>query len=144
MAKEKATLELPEELILKRKKKNPFTFAGQNGSKVLVYPGVNRYTVKKDIEVILTHHAYPALIESGTHEEMAEIPKKPGNNTNVFTAMSAEKAINLVKETMSIAALEQMQSDEAAHKNRKTVIGVIEDQIKLLEDPSNSDLTDNE
>lgn len=135
-----AEKKLPKELILKRNKLNLLTIGSNIGDHVRVFPGVNRYTKKEDIETIITNPQHKRFLDSKVHEILSDVPEDKGTDTDVFTSMNVEEAKDVIVNTYSIAALEQMRADETNKKNRSSVLNAIEAQIDRVKNPSDEDL----
>lgn len=139
MSKEKK--EYPKQLILERKGNRLFHFTKPNCKPVKVFPGVNVYNDSEEISQIMDHHAYKGLIESDAHKVHSELPGgKKKKNTKVFSAMPVNQAKDLISKTYSKAALEALRNEEMSGQDRKSVVNAIEDQIKMVENPSEQDL----
>lgn len=95
---------------------------------VRLVPGVNNLSAadskKYADEAQLPLNKY--LID---HGEIAVV--SPGN----ISSVSPEKAVQLVNDTFDLGLLDQFIKDEAAGKNRKTVIDAINTQIDSIKNP---------
>lgn len=135
------TKELPKQLIIERKGTRLFHFPKANCKPVKVYPGVNIYDDAEEIEQMMKHHAFDGLIESGAHTILNQVKGVKDVETKVFSAMTVPQCKKIVSNTLSIAALEGLRAQEMARDDRKSVKNVIEDQIKMLKNPSKDDLS---
>lgn len=126
----------PKQLILERKGARLFRFTKSDGKPVKVFPGVNIYDDAQEIKQIMDHHAYSGLIESGAHKILNKTPGNKSVNTKVFSAMTVEQCKEIISKTYSIPACENLQAQEMNGKDRKQVISAIQDQIKILKNPS--------
>lgn len=133
--------ELPKQLILKRKGTRLFHFPKPNAKPVKVYPGVNIFDDPKDIKQIMEHHAFQGLIEAGAHTILNQMPGAKTIKTKVFSAMTVPQCKKIISDTLSIPALEGLRAQEMARDDRKGVKNAIEDQIRMLKNPSNDDLS---
>jgi len=133
--------ELPKQLILERAGERLFHFTKSDCAPVKVFPGVNVYSKPEDIEQIMGHHIYQSLIDSGAHKILNQVKGAKDVKTKVFTAMSIPQCKAIISNMLSIAALEDLRGQEMAKDDRKSVQSAIEDQIKMLKNPSNKDLT---
>ena len=87
---------------------------------VKVIPGANEIN-SKDLKKFTCHPLIKPLIESGE----IVLPESP----NSLAGLSAEDAIELVKDTFSIEYLEKFKEGES----RKTVLSAIDEQLKTLQ-----------
>lgn len=133
---------LPKEMLIKRHKVNILTLCLKGDKKLMLFPNVNRVTDPEIIELLHNdkyNHGWKAQLENKACELLSGKEEgAPTKNTTVFTAMTAEQAIKLVRETLSIPALEQMSIDEQGKKDRKTVQDAIADQIKFIKSEDQS------
>lgn len=140
---EQKTKELPKELLVKRSKLNLLTLPLCHKVAAQFFPGVNRITDPEVIQYLHDkkyNHGWLAQLESGALEILSgPAEKEPEVKTFVFTAMNASQAIEVVRGTFSIAALEKMSIDEQSSKDRKTVQDAIKDQIKTVETEGQGD-----
>ena len=129
-----------EEVVVRRNMLNlytmPFTRNGIVYS-LRIQPGVNRITDPDIIECINDPKSNKMWYEflkptkkfpHGVHEIITGLPKGTQQNI-VFTAMDVNTCKQIVSETYSIPALEQMYADEEKKKSRKTVLTAITNQI---------------
>ena len=139
---EPKTKKLPE-INVKRKRNNFVTIGFRGGISVRIDPGNTRIKDQEVLKCIADKKlniSWLAFIKNGVHEIVSGKEEKTDKDTGVFTAMNADDAIALVRETFSIPALELMSGDEASKKNRKTVLASIDDQIKeIKEDDEDKD-----
>lgn len=135
------TNELPKQLIIERKGTRLFHFPKAECKPVKVYPGINIYDDAEEIKQMMEHHAFDMLIESGTHKILNQVKGVKDIKTKVFSAMTVPQCKEIVSNTLSIPALEGLRAEEMARDDRKGVKNAIEDQIKMLKNPSKSDLS---
>jgi len=122
---------LPE-IWVKRNKANFVTIGFKGEISVRINPGL---TCVKDQDVLKCiadpklNINWKAFITNKVHELVSGKEAKSKKETTVFTAMTADDAIKMVKETYSIPALEQLASEEQSSKSRKSVLSAIDDQV---------------
>lgn len=133
--------EYPKQLILERKGERLFHFTKAECQPVKVFPGVNVYDNPEDIELIMDHHAYEGLIESEAHKILNQVKGVKEVKTNIFAAMTVPQCKKIIAKTNNIGALESFRAQEMSGDDRKGVQVAIEDQLKMLKNPSNDDLS---
>jgi len=136
-----------KELFVKRNKNNMVTIGFRGSDRVQIFPGLNRITDEKILKLIddaEVNKTWLAFINNGTHEIVSGKTPSSKSTTSVFTAMASDNAIDMVKNTYSIPALEKMYSDEESKKSRKSVLTAIQAQIEEMKTPDTKEKANTE
>lgn len=96
-------------------------------------PGVNELSEKEAAK-------FTAAFENPLNKHLLqdgeiEVVQEQEDSSPVFSQLTADKAIELVKGTSDTALLEEFKADESSNKNRKTVIEAIDSQVEALNQP---------
>lgn len=136
-AQEKAASQ-PKEIWVKRNKENFVTICFIGELKIRVNPGVNRI---KDPDILACiadeklNMGWKAFLSNRTHELISGREEKSQEATTVFTAMAPDNALDLIKETYSVPALEIMYADEESKKARPIILNALLGQIQKMKTP---------
>lgn len=123
-------------MLLKRTLPNILRIKGDGGLSVRINPGMNDVTKPEHLKLLEKSALHNELVEKGLHV----IVKTPSGKADVpgesaagsITEMNAKSAVAVIKETLSIPTLEEMQEQEEAGDGRKTVLKAIDKQIEEM------------
>jgi hypothetical protein len=102
---------------------------------VLLNPGVNDLSAAEEAKFIKVYEN-PRFQHLFGEDEIEVIKEKEDGSASPFADLNADKAIELVRGTSDLALLEQFKSEEAANKNRKTVMESIDARVESLSIPA--------
>lgn len=124
-------------MLIKRNRPNMLTI-----ERIKIFPGVNSFDKKEEIETLEKHPLFVELMENGVHtkiEKPAEKdPKKPEAKTEIVSSielMNMNDALKVVKDTLNPKTLEQMIEAEEEKAGRKKVLRALEKQLESLKVP---------
>lgn len=110
---------------------------------VRLVPGVNKLLSfqEKKFEEALKHKLNQHLVDS---DEIVIIKDANEKKVDTLSSLNAEKAIELIKDTYELAALDQFLKEEESGRKRKTVIEAIQQQIEYIKNPPEDKIVDDD
>lgn len=108
---------------------------------VRLVPGVNKLLAFQDkkFEEALEHKLNKHLVDTG---EIVIVQGAKKEKADSISALNAENAIDLAKDTFSLETLEEFSKEEEAGKKRKTVLEAIQEQVEAIKNPPEDKIVD--
>lgn len=109
----------------------------------LLIPGANQLdpALSESFKKALKNPLNQKLVDA-KEIEVVKAANTSQTGTNSISDIAADEAILLVSDTFDVTLLENWLEEESAHKNRKTVVSAIENQIDDIKNPNPENVVD--